>query len=190
MAPETILAVLGNAVALVVLGWKTFYDLFWNKRRFQREKGGDILEAARAKRERSDFTAAIVFLVLAISYGLLMGETIMSGRPIDDRAGSPQERSGRSAGAAEALSGRLRALEGRVKEVEDYLFPPGGPTSPAEYTRRLDKLQERLEALEADGAEKDRKFRELVEIVAELKQLVKERHPASSGHRGELKARG
>lgn len=56
----------------------------------------------------------------------------------------------------------LSDLSGRVQAIEDYLFPPGGPTDPGlragglqqqldELRTRLDQLEQKLEKYEEDG---------------------------------------
>lgn len=73
------LGLLGNAIALVAVSWKTAYDLWWNPRCFRAElASGSMaeLEAARRKRERGDRSTAFTFLVLAVSYAILIVEAL------------------------------------------------------------------------------------------------------------------
>jgi hypothetical protein len=67
----------GNALALVAVGGKTLHDLVLNPRRFQRDldKLGD-LEAAKRKRDRTDASTALTFLLLALSYALMILATV------------------------------------------------------------------------------------------------------------------
>lgn len=63
----------GNVLALLGLSFKTIYDLVWNPLVFRRElQTLDPLEAARRKRDRTDKTTVIVFIILAVSYVLFI----------------------------------------------------------------------------------------------------------------------
>jgi len=55
-----------------VLAWKTLYDLWWNPRRFAKEKASGIEAAAIAKRSRADTTTWIALGLLAVSYFLMI----------------------------------------------------------------------------------------------------------------------
>lgn len=66
-----------NLIALIALSWKTLYDLILNPRRFRSELiTMDDIVAARRKRERTDRSTMITFLILAISYALFILEAL------------------------------------------------------------------------------------------------------------------
>lgn len=73
----TDLSLVSNVLAFLAVAGKTVYDLYLNPRRFKKEfeKLGD-LEAARRKRQRMDRSTAITFLLLAVSYLVLIVEAI------------------------------------------------------------------------------------------------------------------
>jgi hypothetical protein len=63
----------GNVLALLGLSLKTIYDLVWNPLVFRRElQKLDPLDAARRKRDRTDKTTVLVFIILAVSYVLFI----------------------------------------------------------------------------------------------------------------------
>lgn len=76
--PQRSLAVVANAIAVLFLGWKTWYDRWWNPRKFERENehaGEDfeaLLQAAERKRDRAEWSAWITFMALAVSYILFI----------------------------------------------------------------------------------------------------------------------
>jgi len=73
--PESLIA---NSIALLVLGWKTIYDLLWNPYKFKKDQkdGLEILKAAERKRNRTDRSTAITFLILSVSYAIFIYATI------------------------------------------------------------------------------------------------------------------
>ena len=66
------LSLIADGLGFAVLAWKTVYDLWWNPRRFESEKGKGIEAAAKAKRRRADTTTWIAFAGLALSYLLMI----------------------------------------------------------------------------------------------------------------------
>ena len=72
------LSFIGNLIALITLSWKTLYDLIINPRLFNQElKSIDTVQAAKNKRNRTDNTTAITFMILALSYAILILETLL-----------------------------------------------------------------------------------------------------------------
>lgn len=66
-----------NIIALLILAYKTYYDLFKNPRLYERDKETmKVLEAARAKRERGDKSTSLTFFFLAISYLVFIWGTL------------------------------------------------------------------------------------------------------------------
>ena len=67
----------GNVIGLVAVSWKTFYDLYWNPRKFEKEVAkGNSLKAAEDKRKRADFTTAITFLLVGVGYAFTIAALI------------------------------------------------------------------------------------------------------------------
>lgn len=79
----------------------------------------------------------------------------------------------------------------RIKDIEDYLFPPDGPSSPAVF-KRIDELEKSRDELEAlmlrvtdPNPELERKVRELENQIQLLKaELEKIRHLVKPAQRG------
>lgn len=71
------LSLVADGIGFAALAWKTIYDLWWNPRRFDKERGGDdnieiMQTAAKAKRDRADRTTWIAFGALAVSYFIMI----------------------------------------------------------------------------------------------------------------------
>lgn len=79
----------------------------------------------------------------------------------------------------------------RIKDIEDYLFPPDGPSRPAVF-KRIDELEKSRDELEAlmlrvtdPNPELERKVRELENQIQLLKaELEKIRHLVKPAQRG------
>lgn len=74
METSKILSLIANALAVIVLAWKTIYDVHINKNAHKKERatGLDPVLAARNKRDRADVTTSITFVALAFCYALLI----------------------------------------------------------------------------------------------------------------------
>lgn len=64
-----VLPLSANVVSLLVLVWKTAYDLWWNPKKFHESlaSGVEPIKAAREKKERSDSSTLVVFFFLAVA---------------------------------------------------------------------------------------------------------------------------
>jgi hypothetical protein len=76
--PQRILTLVANIIALLALGWKLAYDRWWNSGKFNREteRAGEdreaLFRARERRRDRAEWSAAITFLALAVSYTLFI----------------------------------------------------------------------------------------------------------------------
>ncbi len=67
----------GNVLAFLAASGKTYYDLVVNPKRFRQElESLNDLEAAKRKRDRSDRSMAAAFVLLAVSYALMILATV------------------------------------------------------------------------------------------------------------------
>ena len=62
-------------------------------------------------------------------------------------------------------------LAERVERIERHLWPPGGPTDPSLFERKLDALDERLEAIQNTYVTR-RELDDFKRIVAELRTAI------------------
>ncbi|GEM_PF-5833470 len=167
-----------NLLGLLVLIWKTVYDLWWNQRRFKTEldEAGDdfqgIAAAGKAKRDRQSATTSIAFLVLTVSYSLSIGGNLMDQSKADTYVTNQD--------LIAALSKTEGALSVRIKKLEDIIDPPGGTgQSYGERIERLETITEKLQqALLNVQQDQTKQTRKLMEILAELRGELRRQREA------------
>lgn len=79
---------------------------------------------------------------------------------------------------------QLRALEHRVKKIEDFLFPPGGPGVEEQIAALKEGVRRSASALRKELAgldeRKTREIKEIYEIIAHLSKFAPTRHSRGS----------
>lgn len=165
-------SLLGNILAFLALSWKTIYDLRWNPGRFKKQIAaarGDTekaLIAGEEKRKRENITTTLAFLILSLSYLILIGDVLMSQNNVVEFI------------SREIFEKRItdveQSLSDRIKILEDKFDPPGGGGMGARIESiedKFDKLETELQKIHIDQA---KNIQRLLEITAELKHDIKE----------------
>jgi hypothetical protein len=165
------LSIVATSIALFVLLANTVFDLAFGKLYFdhQVKKGAPAQSAFTKTRKRRDVVTIAAMLLMSAS--LLL--TLTSDFSEAEMEQTDQEKIARA----------IEEMGGRLKKVEDYLWPPTkgqrgpfNPTDPPPYDPssldlRIDELVRKIDAVGSETVSR-KEYEELLREIAELRETI------------------
>jgi hypothetical protein len=174
------LGLVGNIIAFLALGFKSVYDVYFNRKRFDSDiaEGLDSVEALRNRNKRGNTSTTVAFGITAISFALLIGADLM------EKESSTEEKLGVMTASLESVNLALERSDKRIKKIEDTLWPPQGPGTygnpnpppydPAGTQASLDDIKKSIAELKGKDAKLEKRLEEVIRAVNDLSRNVRE----------------